>query len=204
MIIHIAGPSGSGKSTLAKKIKNTHKWLTVIDTDDIDDYNSLKILNKYPLNTVVNQKAYSIATAKLNRKCINELIEKNENILFVGFFHGGMDHMVNLVDHGFTIAIDPETLWKQYNDRTIRSLHKHSNEIKKLLNSKINPMKIHKIFSKKFGIRDGFDCGGVDEMEKFIKNMKRRAREQKYQYDTSNNIYKKIGLLLKKINSKPS
>ncbi len=201
MIIHIAGPSGSGKSTLAKKIKNTHKWLTVIDTDDIDDYNSLKILNKYNLNTAANQKAYSIATAKLNKQHINELVEENENILFVGFFHKGMDHMVNLVDHGFTIAIDPETLWRQYNDRTISLLHKHSNAIKKLLNSKIDPMKIRKIFSKKFGIRNGFDSAGIDDMEKAIKSMKRRAREQKYQYDTSNNIYKKIVSLLK-MNSK--
>ena len=47
MIIHILGPSGSGKTTLGKKIAKINKNIIVLDTDDINDKNILKLLQKY-------------------------------------------------------------------------------------------------------------------------------------------------------------
>ena len=43
MYIHILGPSGSGKTTLGKKIAKLKKFI-LLDTDDIDDKNCLKII----------------------------------------------------------------------------------------------------------------------------------------------------------------
>ena len=56
------------------------------------------------------------------------------------------------------IEIKPEKLWRQYSLRTSTYIHKNFNEIKSLLNSKMSQVKINMIFSKKFGIRNGFDC----------------------------------------------
>ena len=51
MILHIVGPSGSGKTTLGNKIRKSLKNVIVIDTDDIDDPNALKLLKKYSFNS---------------------------------------------------------------------------------------------------------------------------------------------------------
>ena len=44
MIIHIGGPSGSGKSTLGSMIAKNKRFI-VVESDDIDDANALKIIN---------------------------------------------------------------------------------------------------------------------------------------------------------------
>ena len=124
------------------------------------------------------------------------MIKDNKIIIIVGFFHLGMKHLEKKVDKGYIIEIEPEKLWRQYNLRTANSIHKNFNEIKKLLNGKTNPEKIHFIFSKKFGIRNGFDCGGVNDLEQFIKRQKKGAKKRGYFYGNSNQIYNKIKNLL--------
>ena len=46
MIIHIMGSSGAGKTTLGNRLRKL-KNVVVLDTDDIDDPNTLKIIGKY-------------------------------------------------------------------------------------------------------------------------------------------------------------
>ena len=55
MIIHILGPSGSGKTTLGKKLSKINKNIIVLDTDDIDDKNILKLLPKYNMKYQKNR-----------------------------------------------------------------------------------------------------------------------------------------------------
>jgi adenylate kinase family enzyme len=69
MIIHIAGQSGSGKSTLGNKLSK-HKQFIVIDTDDIDDRNSLSVLQ---------QKTMVINSIKDIDKFWNKTFKKNQN-----------------------------------------------------------------------------------------------------------------------------
>ena len=119
MIIHILGPSGSGKTTLGNKcskLKNT----VIIDTDDIDDPNSLKLLPKYDLKNKSDVKKFEKELGKLNKKKLEKIIEKekNKNIIFVGFPFVGMNIITDLVDIGFQIKIDASDLYRQYNERT--------------------------------------------------------------------------------------
>ena len=94
------------------------------------------------------------------------------------------------------IEITSEKLWRQYNLRTATYIYKNFNEIKKLLNSKINPEKIHIIFSKKFGIRNGFECAGVNDFVELLKKNKKEEKNKKYFYGTSDKIYKEVSKLL--------
>lgn len=196
MILHILGPSGSGKTTLGNKLSKLNNVI-VIDTDDIDDPNSMKIIDKYKFDKKSDGNKFDKELAKLNRNDLEKIINKNinKNIIIVGFLHLGMDFIK--INKGFSIKIEPEILWRQYNLRTTRYIKNNIKEIEKLLNSNINPEKIHIIFSKKFGIRNGFDCAGIDDIKHSIERNKKIAKENKYYYNTSDNIYKKINDLIK-------
>nr|QFG73960.1 MAG: hypothetical protein [Megaviridae environmental sample] len=199
MIIHILGPSGSGKTTLANKIAKKYKNTIVVDTDDIDDPNCLKAIKKYSfVNEKKDSKDVDKQVSVMNKNDINKIIKNNKdkNIIFAGFFHDGMSHVEKKVDKGFMIEISPEKLWRQYNLRTATCIHKNFNEIKKLLNSRTNPEKIHMIFCKKFGIRNGFECAGAKDFERLLKKDKEHAKKINYYYTTSNNIYKEISKIL--------
>jgi adenylate kinase family enzyme len=201
MIIHIIGPSGSGKTTLGNRINKKFKNSIIIDTDDIDDPNSIKIINKYSFTTKTDNKKFDSELAKLNKIDINKILNenKNKNIIFVGFLHAGMKHLEKKIEKTYMIKIDAETLWRQYNIRTAISIHKNYKEIMKLLKGNMHSDKIHKIFSNKFGIRNGFDCIGPDDFKDFLKKDKKYAKENNFFYDTSNNIYKNICKLLKSV-----
>ena len=103
-----------------------------------------------------------------------------------------MGHLRSKVEKGFMIKIDPSVLWRQYSSRTADCMYKHHNEIQKMLQSGINDTKIHIIFSSKFGIRNGFDCSGPEDLLKFIKKKKQEASKDGYIYDIGDNIYKQI------------
>ncbi len=201
MIIHILGPSGAGKTTLGKRLSKLPNTI-VIDTDDIDDPNSIKIISKYSFETKSNARLFDKEVEKKNKKDIDRIIKDNQDkmIIFVGFFHDGMRHIEEKVNQGFIIEIEPERLYRQYNMRTLTSLHKNYNGIMKLIQSKTHHIKIHKILSKKYGIRSGFDCAGVDDMKASIQRNKKRAKEKGYKYESSDRIYKDIQKLLIKQN----
>lgn len=107
-----------------------------------------------------------------------------------------MDFIKKDINKGFSIKIEPKILWRQYNLRISLYIKNNFKEIQELLNSNMNPEKIHIIFSKKFGIRDGFECAGIDDMKQFIKRSKIIAKENNYFYDTGDNIYNKIKKML--------
>ena len=60
----------------------------------------------------------------------------------------------------------------------------------------MNDEKIHFIFSKKFGIRNGFECEGPNDMKEHLKRMKIRAIDNGYFYNTSDKIFNEISKLL--------
>ena len=192
-IIHIMGPSGSGKTTLGKRLSQLPNTL-VIDTDDIDDPNSMAIIPKYAFTSKKDDTNYEKELGKLNKKQLDDIIKTNKGkiIIFVGFFHAGMRFMEKKVDKGYSIKVTPETLWRQYNMRTATYIHENYDEIKQMLSSNMSIDKIQMIFSKKFGIRKGFDCGGLDDMKKFIERQEIRAKENGYFYGTSDEIFKTI------------
>jgi len=198
MIIHILGLSGSGKTTLGKRLSKLPNTI-VIDTDDIDDPNSMKLVSKYSFDSKKDERMLEKELAEKNKKQVDKIMKdnKDKNIIFVGFFHAGMQHLLAKIDKGYSIKIDASTLWRRYNMRTATYIHNNYNEIKKILESTIEDKKIHFIFSKKFGIRDGFDCAGFDDMANFIANMKKRAIENNYSYMTSDKIFDNITKLLK-------
>lgn len=199
MIIHILGPSGAGKTTLGKRLSKLPNTI-VIDTDDIDDPNCIKIISKYSFETKSNARLFDKEVEKKNKKDIDQIIKNNQDktIIFVGFFHDGMRHIEETVNQGFMIEIEPERLYHQYNMRTLTSLHKNYNAIMKLIQSKTHHIKIQQILSKKYGIRNGFDCAGVDDMKASIQRNKKRAKEKGYKYESSDRIYKDIQKLLTK------
>ena len=57
MIIHICGASGSGKTTLGVKLSKITNTI-VIDTDNIDDPNGLKIIKKYSFNNKIDKQMF--------------------------------------------------------------------------------------------------------------------------------------------------
>lgn len=198
MIIHILGPSGSGKTTLGKRISKIPNTV-VVDTDDIDDPNSLKIVSKYSLDNKKNINTYKKEVAKKNKEDVDKIIKSNKgkNIVFVGFLHLGMDHLIKKIEKGFSIEVEPSTLWRQYNLRTIDAMQKNHREIKKLLESNMDDTKINIIFSKKFGIRNGFDCIGPEGLKKHqIDKRKENDIKNGYIYTKSDSIYDIINNIL--------
>jgi adenylate kinase family enzyme len=193
MIIHISGSSGSGKTTLGNRLKKL-KNVVVIDTDDIDDPNSMKIINKYNLDSKQDENKFNKELKKLNKVSLDKILNdnKSKNIIFVGFFHSGMNYMFKKVNSGYHIKITPDILFRQYNKRTLNVMHTNYKEIYNLFESKFYEKKIHYILSKKFGIRNGFDCADIDDFKKDIRRGYLRAKKDKYKYKNTDDIYNDI------------
>ena len=94
MIIHILGEPDAGKTTLGKRLSKLPNTV-VIDTDDIHDLNSIKIISKYSFETKSNARLFDKEVEKKNKKDIDRIIKDNQDktIIFVGFFNNGMRHI---------------------------------------------------------------------------------------------------------------
>lgn len=184
MIIHISGPSGSGKTTLGNKLEYNTKF-KIIHTDDIDDKNSLLVLKA--MKSKLDYGKFDAATAELNKKDIKKIIDKHENIVFIGHAHSGMKFKI---DHGYCIKIAPKELFKRYHNRSIETLIKYYKQIKKIIPNGNSIEYTNMIISKKYGIRKGLFC--ENDFTEEIKHEESRARKHRYKIMNAADIYKNI------------
>lgn len=189
MILHINGPSGAGKTFLGNKLSKIHN---IVDTDDIDDKNSIELSKKHKLTNKSEIRLYNKELRKANKDAINDILKKHKNIIFIGFLHIGMELLDKKIDYGFTIKVDPSILWRQSNLRTLDYLHNNYDEIKRLLESNNSDIKIHNLLQKQYKIRSGFDCIGPIGLANNNKYYKHKAKQDKYLYATSDVIYQGI------------
>lgn len=191
-IIHINGVSGSGKSTLARLISKNKKFY-VIDTDDIDDKNALKIINnnKYDnLFTDKNMGKFFRLKDKMNDMDMKDIVEKakiNNKILVVV----GLTINVPNANYKYLIKTNPVLNYKRLNMRTIDDLCKNYNNIKKLLNSKKSIHKIAMLLLHKYKIRLPMPQD-PPEFERRIKAFEKRGKKDKFIILDADNIYRKV------------
>ena len=188
MIIHILGKPGSGKTTLGKRLSKLPNTV-VIDTDNIDDQNALKLMSKYDFKTKKNIDEYFTELLKLDQKHLNDFINKNKNknIILTGFLFG----MTIDVDKGYYIKIDDDLHYKQFNLRTLETIKNNYNVIKKLLKMNIPRKKLERYTTIKTKIRGPFMVPDF-VWKDFIGNPKKEAMELKYNYMTSDKIYENV------------
>jgi adenylate kinase family enzyme len=188
------GPSGSGKTSLGvrlSKLKNTIS----IDTDNIDDKNSLKLLNKYDIDTNKGYNKFIKEVALLNKKNLHNILDKykDKNIIFVGFRFNGLEEILNISDKKYSIKIDSDTLFRQYNLRTLNYIYENNDKIKKLLTNKNYSLtKIFFILLHKYKIRNGFRCKDEYNINDEIKFNKTLDIKNGYKIMSNNDIYKDI------------
>lgn len=204
MIIHILGHSGSGKTTLGEKLSKLKNTI-VLDTDDIDDLNSIKLLNKYNIENKQEDAKFNKEKSKLNKEKLSKFIQKNssKNIIFVGFDFGGMENIPRLANLKYSIKIDPDTLFRQYNLRTLNIITENAQEIELLLrNKKITIKKMVSIILYKYKIRRGFLCDNITELKDSIKKTLKRDKKRGYKVKTNDEIFKEIKEKIEKKNEK--
>lgn len=192
MIIHILGKAGSGKTTLGKRLSKLRNTV-VLDTDDIDDPNSLKLLSKYDFKNKKNIDNYFAELQKLDQEDLNKFIEKNKNknIILTGFLFG-----MNInVDKGYYIKIDDDLHYKQFNLRTLETIKNHYNLIKKLLKMDIPRKKLERYITIKAKIRGPFIVPDF-VWKDFVGNPKKEAMKIKYKYMNNDEIFENISKLL--------
>ena len=200
MIIHINGVSGSGKSTLGEKIaKNKH--FIVYDTDDIDDYNALKMMEseKYKdLFTDENMPTFFEIKEKKNIKMLKKIIENvqndnkiksTENIKIIVIV--GMTIIPPNADYKYCIKTDPDTNFRRVNSRVIDDMCNHHKKIKELLKNNNIIHKIAMILLHQYKIRVPIPknppaiTGNIIELEK-------DSIKKNYKIMSVNDIYKEV------------
>jgi len=196
MIFHIIGASGSGKSTLGIKLKNL-KNTFILDTDDIDDYNSLLLLEKMKIKNKNDIEKFFNKKKILNEKKLNKIIQehKNHNIIFVGFNFVGMDKIFELSDYKYIIKISADKLYRQYNLRTLKFIKKNYKELELLMeNDKISIDHIHQLLRYKYKIRSNvFDLKyNSDTIEKKLLEYYQVNESKGYKLLPNDKIYKDI------------
>lgn len=194
MIIHIDGPSGSGKTTLGNKLtKNKH--LMVVDTDDIDDKNALKLLRlkKYDhffTDKNMEKDLFFKQLSKMNKEDEIKLKEKakKQNKLLV---MSGLVITPKKPDYKFFIKIDLDTNYKRVTARTIDDMCKYHQEIKTLLKKNITIHKIYLLLLYKYKLRMGIPSV-PPEMNKWNNKRLTDAKKNKYKIMKSDDIYNEI------------
>ena len=189
------GDSGAGKTTLGNRLRKL-KNVVVLDTDDIDDPNTLKIIGKYTTLLGKDYSRFEKELSELNKRDLKAFLDRNsgKHIVIVGILHFGMLFVSELVDKKYEIKVDFELLWRRYNLRTLEAFKKHGPEIEALFN---NPdygwVKIRHLMSKKYGIRNGADCQSPYDLEKMYKDKDREFhRKNKVAYKPADEIYANI------------
>lgn len=195
-IIHISGASGSGKSSLGDRLK-TIKNTIILDTDEIDDANCIKYLEKSPYSNKKEFKLLENLVKSDNKRDIDLFLNKNKekHIIIIGHLHPGMDHIFKKITHKFCIKIIEEQLFNQLNIRELNNIHKQYTEIMKLMNSNFSKYKIAVLLIKKYKVRAGFYIP-IDPLKNNIKREKDRAKKNKYLYKTTDEIYNDIKVII--------
>ncbi len=160
--------------------------------------NTLQILNKYKLNRDSDIKQFSKELYNMNKKTINDIIIKNKNmnIIFTGLAFEGMEAAITNANYKFMIKTDIDTLFTQYNLRTLEYISKYKKELTSLLKSNQDIRKKLKIILYKYKIRRGLFCHNVNDMMSFINDAKIMAKKENYKYLTKDKIIKEINKLL--------
>ena len=192
MIIHIDGPSGSGKSTLGRKIAKDKRFI-VIESDEIDDINAVKIIKDKKYNNLFTMKNVDKFFDLLKQKSeesleiVIEKLSKFKKIIVVI----GLTINVKDVDKKYFIKINLDTLYKNIHNRTFNDICDNKEDIDKLMKKEKNIHKINMLLLFKYKIRTPVPTI-PPKIETDIKNREKQARKNKYKILSSDNIYKEI------------
>jgi cytidylate kinase len=197
MLIYIGGPTGSGKTTLATKLAKLPN-IFVIETDRINDKNELKQLSINKMETEEEISSFLETVAAMNQIDIQILIDKahshtkNPVIVVVGHLFE-----VKLKFHKkYFIKIDPMTNYIQFNLRTLDSIIKNADEIKKILTEKHSLAKMEYLIVNKAKVRDNFLIYPRYWLESY-KDVNKYAKSTGCKLATFDELYLKISKLSK-------
>ena len=219
MIIHINGVSGSGKSTLGEKISK-NKNVLVFDTDDIDDFNALKMINsdKYQdLFTDENMPTFFEIKEKKNMKMMQKILEKVKDQSTITEFRPahfkalgarstsgactpevckiivivGMTIIPPNADYKYCIKTDPDTNFRFVNSRVIDDMCNNHKKIKELLKSDNSIHKIAMILLHQYKIRVPVPKNPPAIIGN-IKQLEEDSIKKNYKIMSVNDIYKEV------------
>lgn len=154
-IVHVDGVSGSGKSFLGRKI-GKHNGFTVIDLDDIDDWNAMSILGNKKFDALFSKKnldTFFELKDKMNLLALKKLIKKSKAkrgiLVLVGLpFSEPINAKIK-----FFIKTNLDWNYRRLTLRTLASLCSHYEDIVHLLKSKTNVYKISMLLLHKYKVR---------------------------------------------------
>ena len=193
MIIHINGPSGSGKTTLGQRLAK-HKEFMVIDSDDIDDKNALRLLAYKKYNNLFTEdgmEQYFKMKEAANKEALKKIIEvakQKKKILVVV----GLTLTIPGRHKKYRIGIDPETCFRRVTARTVASMCKNAKAIQQLVNDENNtPDRIFMTMLHEYKIRVGVPPSPPDYM-KMIEKSEKNAKRNGITVATSDDIYQEL------------
>lgn len=191
-IVHIDGVSGAGKTTLGNKLSKL-KNVVVIDTDDIDDKNAMKLLNDSKCNWMWNDKnigKFNKEKDALNRDVVKKIILKNKHktIIFVG-----LTITPPKANKKYFIKSNVDVVYNRLGKRTLHTICKNKESINKLYNMK-NKDKSFLLLLYKYKVRGPLPY--PEELKKDIFYRTKKARKKKYTVMDVDDIYDEIVVLL--------
>jgi adenylate kinase family enzyme len=213
-IYHIIGASGAGKTTLGEKLSKLENTI-VIDVDDIEDEHKIKFYeNEENYKKILNLRRHKNEDGTYNLEKIdkewfeieNEITEgkksdlqkilndnSDKHIILVGHT---MDPPTEYIIKGYSIDIDADTLYKQLNLRTLKSICKNREKITKLLKNDDIPMEIKdQLLNYKYKIRVPFQKHTYNVLNALPKRIK-IANNKGYKILNRDEIYEEIKSLI--------
>ena len=191
MIIFITGPSGSGKTTLTFQLRTEYTNVLVIDTDDIDDTNALKLLDGKPIKSQKDVDKFLSTKEQMNAITLGDLINNNRDIIILG-----MTIIPKKMDHRFCIKIDYPTLYKQVYTRSFTSIGSQLDNINKMLQQDISVYKKDLLLVYQYKLRKcvpEMPYNDISKLTQYYSKMKKRN----FKVGTVDFIKDKISKLLK-------